>query len=430
YVDAEKALNNFIEKYPLSERTAESYYLLGETGFKHGEYNNSIGYFNRAMSISPKSSWRIFALFRTAEGYLKTGNYDESIKRFAECARNSKDVFLVSNSLLGMARCYGAKGMPKDAFRVCDDIISKFPKSDASIEAYYIKAKILNGQKRYKDAQSTCITGIDKFILPDNIGKLYYELGWAYAGGGDSKEALEYFEKAAQTLKNENLISSALCKAADIYAGSGDLDKAMERYDTVLKSYADSPWADYAQFGIGNIFLSQNKFDRAILSFQSALTHFPGSGLKERIALKLALAYFGKKDFIRAAEEFGKLDGATARFYLANSLYNTNKYEDALEIFKEISKDSYDKSMAEYAQYQIGWCYYRMNKDMEAVDNFEVFVKRYPNSRFGKDALDQSVSILSSAAQNFEKWKMPDDAARLYKKAETLNSLSGRQVGR
>ena len=97
-----------------------------------------------------------------------------------------------------------------------------------------------------------------------------------------------------------------------------------------------------------------------------------------------------------------------------------NKYEDALELFKEVVKNPSDGPMAEGAQYQAAWCYYRMNKDMEAVDNFEAFLKKHPDSKFSRDALNQSFAILSSAAQNFEKWKMPDDAARLYKKLEEL----------
>jgi len=420
YKDAERSLNGFIEKHPLSEKTAESYYLMGDAGFKEGEYDNSISYFNRAMSISPEAKWREFALYRTAQGYLKINNYDESAKRFAQCLKSSKNVFLISNSLIGMAVDYGKKGSFQDALRVCDDIAARFPESDASTEACYIKAKILNDEKRYKEAEEVCLTGIDKSTSPSKAGKLYYELGWAYLKEGNSKPALSRFETAIENLKNEKLISSALCKAGDIYVDAGDFDKAMERYDAVLKSYPDSPWADYAQFSVGNIFLAEKKFDRAIISFQSAVTHFPGSGLKEEITFKLALTYFFKEDFLRAAEEFRKLPGIKARFYLANSLYSMNKYEEALELFKEIAKGSSDRSMAECAQYQAGWCYYRMNKDMEAVDNFDAFLKKYPDSRFSRDALAQSTAILSSAAQNFDKWKMPEDAARLYRRIEEL----------
>jgi TolA-binding protein len=421
YEDAKISLGDFIEKYPLSERMAESYYLMGDVEFKQGKYNDSIDYFNRAMLISPGSRWRTFALYRLAQGYFKVSNYDESAKKFAECAKSSDNVFLISNSLLGMAINYEKKGMAQDAVRMCNDVITKFPKSDAAIEAYYIKARISNIRNRHKEAQAVCLEGIDKFSTQDKTGKLYYELGWAYMKEGNNGEALNCFEIAVGNLKNEKLISSALCKAGDIYFDAGDFDKAMERYEAVLKSYADSPWADYAQLNVGNVFLAERKVDRAILSFQSALTNFPGSSLKENIKFRLALAYFIKEDYVRAAEEFGKLPGVNAKFYLANSLYNMNKYEEALELFKEIARGSSDRSMAELAQYQTGWCYYRMNKEMEAVDNFDTFLKKYPDSKFSADALNQAAGILSSAAQNFEKWKMPEDAARLLKRAEELN---------
>jgi TolA-binding protein len=430
YEEAMVSLNGFIEKYPLSERTAESYYLMGDAAFKQREYNKSIGYFSKAMSISPQAKWYEFALYRAAQGYLNTGDHDESGKLFAQCARNSKSVFLISNSLLGSALNYAKMGMDQDALRVCDGIAARFPKSDAAIEAYYIKAITLNSLKNYKEAEAACLAGMDKPAPKALTAKLNYELGFIYIKEGRIKEALGQFEAAADNLKDEKLISGALCKAGDIYLDAGDTDKALEKYDEVLKSYPDSPWADYAQFSVGNIFLSEKKFDRAMLSFQSALKNFPTSSLKEKIMFKLALAYFGKEDFARAAQAFGKLPGQEARFYLANSLYNLNKYDGALDIFREIAKSSSDKAMAQSAQYQVAWCYYRMDKDMEAVDNFEAFLKKYPDSAFYRDALNQSAAILSSAAQNFEKWKMPDDAARLYKRAEELNSLPDRQAGR
>ena len=63
-----------------------------------------------------------------------------------------------------------------------------------------------------------------------------------------------------------------------------------------------------------------------------------------------------------------------------------------------------------------------MGKDMEAADDFGLFIKKYPDSVFKEDALSTSVSILSNAAQNFEKWKMPDDAARLYERLKKLKN--------
>ena len=421
YMDAEKTLSSFIEKYPLSEKTAESYYLMADARFKQGDYADSINYFNRAISISPMAKWSRLALYRMAQGYFEIKNYEESLKKFEESASNSKNIFLVSNSLLGMARNYERMGALGDSLKICNDITAKLPKSNASSEAYYIKAGILSDQKKYNEAIETCLKGIDKFLSPARTGKLHYQLGCIYLKDrGRLKEALGEFGMAIENLKSDLLVSSALCKMGDIYLGAGNYDKAMNRYDMVLKSYANTPWSDYAQVRVGDIFLDTKKFDQAILVFKSTLVNFPQTRLKERVIFSLALAYFNKEDFVRAAEEFKKLPDTRPKFYLANSLYNMNRYEDALEIFTSIVKNGSDKLAQERSQYQIPWCRYRMGQDMEAVDHFKAFLKKYPDSKFSRDALDQSAAILSNAAQNFEKWGMPGDAARVYQKLEEL----------
>ena len=99
-----------------------------------------------------------------------------------------------------------------------------------------------------------------------------------------------------------------------------------------------------------------------------------------------------------------------------------NRYEDALEIFTSIVKNDSEKIAQERSQYQIPWCRYRMGQDTEAVDYFKAFLKKYPDSKFSRDALNQSVDILSNAAKNFEKWRMPDDAARVNQKLKELKT--------
>ncbi|MDP2929746.1 MAG: tetratricopeptide repeat protein [Candidatus Omnitrophota bacterium] len=417
YPNAEKTLSGFIEKYPLSEKAAESYYLMADARFKQGDYADSVSYFNRAISIASMARWSRLALYRMAQGYFEIKNYDESLKKFEESASNSKNAFLISNSLLGMARNHERMGALEDSLRICNDVITKFPKSDASSEAYYIKAGILSDQKRYKEAAETCLKGIDKFLSPAKTGKLHYQLGCIYLKDhGSLKEALGEFDTAIENLKSELFISGALCKIGDIYLGTGDYDKAMNKYDMVLKSYSNTAWAPHAQAGIGNIFLATKKFDQAILAFQSTLVNFPQTRLKERVIFNLGLAYFNKEDFLRAAEEFKKLPDTRARFYLANSLYNAGRYDDALEIFTSIAKNSSDTLWQEPSQYQISWCLYRMGQDMGAVDHFKAFLKKYPDSKFSPDALRISTAILSGAAKNFERWGMPGDAARVQQK--------------
>jgi len=141
YVKAEAALKNFIEKYPLSEKVAQSLYLIGDINFTQGRYTDSITSLKRGLSISPKARWSILALFRTAQCYLEIKDYDESIKIFEICLKESNNPFIASNSLLGLIRSYAKKGMAREALNACDEVIAKFPKTEAAAEGYYMSSR-------------------------------------------------------------------------------------------------------------------------------------------------------------------------------------------------------------------------------------------------------------------------------------------------
>jgi TolA-binding protein len=102
-------------------------------------------------------------------------------------------------------------------------------------------------------------------------------------------------------------------------------------------------------------------------------------------------------------------------------MYGSGRYEEALDIFRALAKSPAPADMALEAQYQAAWCQFRIGRDMEAADAFLAFAERYKDSPLRRDALEQGSSIILAAAKNFEKWKMPDDAARLYKKMEEFN---------
>ena len=428
FEDARVSLNSFINKYSLSEKTAESYYLLGDISLKQEKYADAILLFKRALSISPDARWADLALFRMAQALFNVNDLDESMKGFDACAKRSSNVLIVSNSLLGVIYNYEKKGMREEALKACDYISVKYPKTDAAAESYYLKARILYNYNSLAQAEEVCLKSVDKFLPLEGTAKIHYILGWIYLKEDKIKEALVEFKSAVKDIEDDIFVPSALCKIGDIYITDGEFDKAAQNFDDVLKGYPDSGYADYAQYRLGDIFLATKKYDLAILAYQSLLVNFPQTGLKEKTIFKSGVGYFNRGLFSQALTEFERLakispkwtDDAVYRFYLANSLYNINRYEEAIEIFKSLSRNAVNGDLALRAQYQTGWCYYRMGRDMEAADSFGAFLKKYPDSKFSQDASSQCASILLSAAQNFEKWKMPDDAARVYKRLEEL----------
>jgi TolA-binding protein len=424
-----RLINDFIVRYPLSDRTAESYFLLADMDLKQKKYSEALSLFRRSLSISQDAAWADLALLQAARASFGAGNIDEGIRLLEACSRQSQDPAIRGGALLWLAYGYWKKGALQEALKTCDEAINGFPKSDAAAEGYYMKARMLYDALRYREAEETCLKGADK-VASARAAKLHYTLAWVYLKLGDTKEALREFRAAAKYSEDAIFAQGALCKAADIYLDGGDIAAAAVDYEAALKKYPDGPYADYAQYRLGLVFMLEKKYSAALLAFQSLLANFPATGLKETASYRLAEAYFKNGMYSKSLAEFEALakssprwrDDADSRYYAANCLYDMNRYEEALEIFKALAKGSPGGRIAEGADYRAAWCYYRLGKDMEAAELFSAFAKKYALSPFRAQAARQGTLIFTKAAENFEKWKMPEDAARLHKKLEDLKT--------
>ncbi|MBI4974262.1 MAG: tetratricopeptide repeat protein [Candidatus Omnitrophica bacterium] len=201
-----------------------------------------------------------------ARCYFELGDYNTSIKEYESCLEKAGNSSLESYSLLGIAQSHEKLTKEAEAIKICDEIIEKYPDSDAVPEAYYIKTRLFFKAARYKDAEEIAREAIGKFPSSGYLDDLHYELGWIYTKQDRFREAVAEFAWVEKNSKDMTLSANSLCRIGDIRFDNREYDKAVESYDIVLDKYSDTPLADYAQYQIGNIFMLQERCDQAILA--------------------------------------------------------------------------------------------------------------------------------------------------------------------
>lgn len=102
----------------------------------------------------------------------------------------------------------------------------------------------------------------------------------------------------------------------------------------------------------------------------------------------------------------------------AKSLASSGDFQGALAAFKELIDDACpsdpdEKEMWEEAHFQVGASYYGLGQLKEAMNEFSLFVKNYPQSRYTKNAFLYTGYV-------FEKAGAKDKAAPYYKKAASM----------
>ncbi len=179
---------------------------------------------------------------------------------------------------------------------------------------------------------------------------------------------------------------------AESHFGLKEYIIAASEYEKLVRNYPRSEFVDDAQYKLGLCFyelspiysLDQKYTIMALNELQKFLEEYPGSNLKsegEKILAKCR-AKLAKKDF-RNAEQYRK-----SSFFSAAIIY----YDEVLDNF-------YDTPYAEEALYRKGFCLMKLQKWEEAQQLYEVFLAKYPDSRFAESVKDDLRIIQTKLVQ-------------------------------
>lgn len=138
----------------------------------------------------------------------------------------------------------------KKAIEIYQKIVSEYKKSSsAPIAGYYLG----NAQMELKeyDAAINVYKGFaDRYPdRKDLIPLVYQRLGYAYLAKGDSRHALESFNKAASLELARNRDQS-LFESGRIHEMMGQKDEALKKYEEIVKNFPTSVYTAEAQVKI------------------------------------------------------------------------------------------------------------------------------------------------------------------------------------
>ena len=145
-----------------------------------------------------------------------------------------------------------------------------------------------------------------------------------------------------------------------------------------------------------------------------------------------AKVLFDEGNFSKALEKFkyiiynnpGSLVAMNAQLYLAESLFNLEKYDQASKEYDRYILVSQDSQGVEKAKFFICKCYFELSssykKDQEAsyiaIDRMQYFIEQYPNSQFSSECNVMITELRSKLA------KKDLESGKLYLRIEEFPS--------
>jgi len=356
--------------------------------FNYAKLSYELGYQDIALhemqqfiSVYPNSVYIVEAKEILVGLLANTNNFREALVLYESFTSPTPAMLKVYPRILyGRAVEY----MNDQQIALADELFTRILKLPASVVTSY--ANFWKGEIAYRFAKyDEAIRYLTLFVQTApvsqgeaNTATAKYNLGYSWLKKENYKQAVSYFEPVAKyNTTASNTEQDAYVRSADCYFMSKDFVKANAMYDNVINNAL--PQSDYAMFQKGMIAGVKSSAGK-ISTLNSLARQYPQSSLVPDANLEIANTYM--------ADE---------------------KFADALPYLKNILTATNSGGLKPMAYLRSGLSYYNLNKNTEAMANYEQLIVQYPQSPEADEALDNIKNIYVEEGR-------PNDYVALMKK--------------
>ena len=439
----------YLEQYVNRSKkvSREDLYELSYCYYQTKDWNKAIAGFKQLGG--KEDSLAQNSMYLLGDAYLRTGQKGNARNAFLFCSMNSSNVKQKEISKFNYAKLSYELGYQDVALTELQGFLQQYPQSDYTREGRELLIGVLAGTNNYKDALSL----LDSLDHPsDNarrlIPRILYGRATELVNDGLLIEADGLLDKVLKDPNNGSVLPYAEFWKAEISYRLNKIDDAIRYYLEYLKNPAVNGEVNPtdARYNLGYCFLKKENYRQAQGFFeQVARTPKIGSSPLEQDAyVRDADCCYMNRDYKTALNMYNKVvdlswpaaDYATfqkamiagvsngkqkiallnsiSRMYPSSSpsadvnmeaagTYLANEqYQEALPYLKNVLRSPTADALKPKAYLQSGIALYNLNKNAEALNQYDSLLRQYPNSPEAQDALDNAKTIYVEEGRSSE----------------------------
>ena len=425
----------------------EDLYELSYCYYQTKDWNKAIAGFKQLGG--KEDSLAQNSMYLLGDAYLRTGQKGNARNAFLFCSMNSSNVKQKEISKFNYAKLSYELGYQDVALTELQGFLQQYPQSDYTREGRELLIGVLAGTNNYKDALSL----LDSLDHPsDNarrlIPRILYGRATELVNDGLLIEADGLLDKVLKDPNNGSVLPYAEFWKAEISYRLNKIDDAIRYYLEYLKNPAVNGEVNPtdARYNLGYCFLKKENYRQAQGFFEQVARapKIGSSPLEQDAYVRDADCCYMNRDYKTALNMYNKVvdlswpaaDYATfqkamiagvsngkqkiallnsiSRMYPSSSLsadvnmeaagtYLANEqYQEALPYLKNVLRSPTADALKPKAYLQSGIALYNLNKNAEALNQYDSLLRQYPNSPEAQDALDNAKTIYVEEGRSSE----------------------------
>ncbi|OPX25033.1 MAG: hypothetical protein B1H02_02270 [Candidatus Latescibacteria bacterium 4484_107] len=416
YDEAVSVLRSMLVQYPESKYAADAQFRIASCYFEQGKYEDTVKEAKLVLEQYPESASVANAEYLQANSYEKMGRYDDAIIAYQDVIDLYDKMFEVLRSSFREGRNVDFEEYERlfessflkiaDIYREQKGDYSKaydtYVTAQETVREYDYKAKLqkLIGDnylawKKYDKAVTAYTQVMTNYPNSPYPPQAQYQVGESYYYAGDYERArteyLALLEKFPDT--DTELRAQALYSAGQCSEDMKKIEEALETYHQVLSNYPRSYYAPICMLRVGRAAYDKGEYEAALEWYRKLVQDYPES---EQVDVAnyfsgLVLKKQGKNG--EAIEAFNRVSKEAGEFYVVSQteialLYASDKKGDEAEktLMALLESVAGDEKLESQTHSRIAQVYLTQEKYLQAVEQYSIVIKRFPQSPYVMDA--------------------------------------------
>ena len=378
--------------------------LLGESYLELMLWKKAISEFSNAERLAlnsslifmPKKEWYIAeARLKKGVALVKSHRNAEAIKNLNKYLGNSNKDNKNDEALFWLAEAYYRSDMLNSAAETYGRLLTLYSNSTRKEEALYGQGWSYFRMKKFKYSSAIFNRLVREYPKSKHSLEVLARQADGYYITKKFALASEAYRKAANLAPKTDegqYCAYQLCHA--LYR-LGSYEKAITSLLSFVRKYPRSAYAPYTLYLIGWIRFQQKDYDEAIDNFKFLIQAYSQHPLVVRAHYAAGDAYYNSSRYEKAIEEYNIIVNQFPSDNLAPDAWRSLQYcyialgreDEAMQVADSVINQHPNTPFAMELRFKKGDMFYSGNNYKNAIDEYQNFIKSYPDSKKNAEAL-------------------------------------------
>ncbi len=357
---------------------------LANAYFRLNQFQQSIDAAQQLIDLATNEESVANALFVQGNSYYKAGEYTASIATYGKIIENYPQIAWARNAQFQIGVAYqklssGDIGVLPKMSEAFETYYTSYPDDEKAVHAYYYDAWARYRLGRWREASDTFISLSSTYPNERYAPEAMFRAGEALfnltnRGNRDEKDAvldecMDIYDRVVAQFPGSDYVDDALYNKAWALITMERKEEAVPIFERIVSDHPDGRYGPQSQFTLGDYYYGLKEYDKATASYERFLELFPIDKLQGR-----------DRQLVSKAETLlGHLAEIDAYNLYAQGevLFDQKKYDEAIEIFKDVQVKYPESDQAVNALVNIGAAYMAQEEYRQAGAIFQEVVDKY-----------------------------------------------------